>query len=123
MPSLHFDGKEIQISQEMMDRFSDLIHLLEISESMTPDDKIYWVRSLENMKDDQVDSLRGILEQEQEKKAKIEEQFEVDAVAAIKQSEQDVLEKKRQEKRDMRKNAETKSKNADQQRIDELLSF
>jgi hypothetical protein len=111
------------IPQIVQDKYPDLIEMLKKSESIDDEEKTYWFSALETMDDDQVESLRQILEDEQMQLTEVDEQYEEVAKQALDKTEQEVLEQQRQEIAKQRRFAEQQSRETDEDRQDELLSL
>ncbi len=73
------------------EKYSDIISMLKKSQSINEEEKEYWVTSLDVMSDDQIQSLRDILEQE----IKDRQNLVKDSVS---ESEQEMVEKMNAEK-------------------------
>ena len=63
----------IKIPADLKDQYPDIIEGILKSVSMDDKERRYWISVLPTMTKDQVDELRDILEEEQEKLAKINE--------------------------------------------------
>lgn len=65
----------VTISDETKQKFPDLVELILGSESMTDEDRQYWINILPVMTPDQVKSLREILDNEKKQLAEIDEKY------------------------------------------------
>ena len=65
----------VTISDDLRTKFPDLIDLILKSESMNDEERQYWVNILPIMTPEQVQNLRGILDNEQKQLARILEKY------------------------------------------------
>lgn len=65
----------VTISDDLRTKFPDLIDLILKSESMNDEERQYWVNILPIMTPEQVQNLRGILDNEQKQLAAIDEKY------------------------------------------------
>ena len=67
------------VSGEVLKNYKNLVDLIVASETISDkDQKQYWIDAIEDMSDDQMDSLLSILNEEQEWFQKISEEFDND---------------------------------------------
>lgn len=115
--------QQYSIPQVVLEKYPELVEMLKKSGSIDDEEKKYWFGALETMDDDQVESLRGILEDE---KVEIEEAEgkEAEVVEAVlSNAEKEVFDKKSKEERERRKKQEQKSREEEADKQDELLSM
>lgn len=117
------DDSNYIISQKVLDRYPELIEMLKKSKSIEDEEKNYWFTALETMDEDQVASLRKILDDEQKELQKVDQNFDQKTEQALTETETDILEQKRKEAEDKRKQDEMVSFRQDEVKQEELLSL
>lgn len=96
-------AKDFKIPDNVRAAFKDLIDLILGSESMNDEERQYWFDILPVMTPDQVQSLRGILENERSQLAAIDAKYAAPAAAA---TDIAALTQQRRESREQRKQQE-----------------
>ncbi len=69
------DDKTLVIPPEVAEKFPDIVELIEESQSMNFEERQYWIDVLPIMSNDQVENLRGILDNEQKQLAEAEKNY------------------------------------------------
>ena len=64
------------IPEEVREGFPDLLELIQHSESMDDEERQYWIDALPIMSEDQVENLRGILENEKSQLEEVEASYQ-----------------------------------------------
>ncbi len=115
------------IPKIVLERYPELVEMLKKSESIDDDEKNYWFGALETMDEDQVKSLREILEDEISQLKKIEEEGHKEAIQEIDKVKNEMIEKQIMEDRkkaeEERREKEAKIRKEEEDRQDELLSM
>jgi hypothetical protein len=111
------------IPQVVLDKYPELVEMLKKSESIDDEEKKYWFGALETMDEGQVDSLKGILDDEKIELEEIENNENEVVESALTEAETEVFDKKREEERANRKKQEKESREEEEDKQDELLSM
>lgn len=74
--SQNSQGGELNISQEVLEQFPELIGLIKESQSMNLEERQYWVDVLPIMTDEQIQNLKSILENEKGQIEESEKEYE-----------------------------------------------
>jgi len=116
------DKKEFTISQEVKDKYPDLIPLILGSASMNDDERQYWFSILPIMTQDQVNRLREILTTEKQKLAEIDQKYQkqLDEINQKHLIEWQAIKAKEQKQR--LQQAEQKTKSEDEKESEDLLN-
>jgi len=116
------DKKEFTISQEVKDKYPDLIPLILGSASMNDDERQYWFSILPIMTQDQVNRLREILTTEKQKLAEIDQKYQkqLDEINQKHLIEWQAIKAKEQQQR--LRQAEQKTKSEDEKESEDLLN-
>ena len=105
------------IKDEVLNKFRDLIDLIVASETISDkEQKQYWIDSLEEMSDDQIESLKSILGEEQQWIQKISEEFNDDLE---KEKEEERI-RRMQELREKEREIELKEQEEEEALLEEL---
>ncbi len=72
------DDSKYNISDEVLQKFPELVKLIKDAESMTDAERTYWFQILPIMTQEQVDKLRTILVKEREQLAKLDSEYETE---------------------------------------------
>ena len=68
----------LQIPEDLLKKFSDLIELIKKSESMNDEERQYWINILPIMTPEQIQNLRDILENERKQLAAIDAKYQTE---------------------------------------------
>jgi hypothetical protein len=77
-------GKQYIIPQGVLDKYPDLVELIKKTESMSDDERNYWFQILPIMTAEQVNRLKGILQEEAAQLSKLDDQYQ-DQLAKLNQ--------------------------------------
>ncbi len=109
------------ISDDVRTKYPDLLELILGSESMNDEERQYWLNILPIMTPDQVENLRGILGNEKEQLAAIDNKYSKE----IQEIGQEELVKKtgmeRKQRRTAREAVEAKAEESEEEITDDLL--
>ena len=115
------DQDGLVIPDDIREKHSDLIELILSSESMNDEERQYWINILPIMTEDQIENLRGILANEKDQLAAIDQKYS----KQIEQMGQEELvhrtETKRRGLRTKRESVEAKHNAEDEAEASELL--
>lgn len=111
----------IVVPDELKAKFSDLIPLILGSESMNDEERQYWINILPVMTPEQVQSLRGILENEKTQLAAIDAKYakEISAIGAQQQTA--TMERERRQRSEQRQSAEQSAKTQESAQTEDVL--
>ncbi len=96
----------ITIPDETRAKFPELTEMIISSQSMNDEERQYWADVLPIMTEEQIDNLRGILNNEKEQLDEAESEYEEDIEEEVKKASIDFDEFKYKEKKRMRQEAE-----------------
>jgi hypothetical protein len=96
----------LNIPDDVRKKFSELIGLIEKSQSMNEEERQYWVDVLPIMSEDQISNLRSILDNEKKQMAEADKQYENSIKKEVKTFNIEFDEIKYKEKKLIRKKAE-----------------
>lgn len=121
-PNDNSSAADIVVSDELRAKYPQLTELILKTESMTDDERKYWVQILPIMTEEQVTRLRKILEEEAQQLAQLDAQYqdELTELNAKHMAEWNTMEKKQQ--REARQAAEATAEAEEQGAEDALLS-
>lgn len=108
------DENALKIPPEVAERFGELVELIKGSKSMDDSERQYWIDVLPIMSEDQIDNLKGILDNEKKQLEEAKASYSKDMNTAVKKTgaafdEQAYLEKKRaREEAEKKQQAEEK---------------
>ena len=114
---------QYNISDFVLKKYPDLVELLKASQSIEHDEKLYWFKALETMDEDQVGSLRQILEEEVKQLQEVDNNYNQQAQEKIDTAASEISEEEKREQEKIRKDKEMQSREQDQEKQDELLSL
>ncbi len=111
----------LQIPEDLLKKFPDLIQLIKASESMNDEERQYWINILPIMTPEQIQNLRDILENERKQLAAIDSKYQTEIeklgqTEVIRQTEEERV-KRRQE----RSGKEAAHKEKEDQAADDIL--
>ena len=114
-------SQDLVIPPELKEKHGELIGFIIASESMNNEERQYWINILPIMTPDQIQNLRGILENEKEQLKAIDNKYakEIEQIGQeqlIRQTEQE-----RRNRRNERLQKEQKSETAEEERTAALL--
>ncbi len=112
----------LKISPEAQEKFPDLIEMIKVSPSMKEEERQYWVDALPVMTDDQVQNLRGILENEKAKIEEADKNFNKGVQGAADKAKAAFDEAAYREKKKLRVEAEQKEETAEAEAEADILS-
>lgn len=111
----------ITISDDLRAKFPDLIHLILQSESMNDEERQYWVNILPIMTPEQVQNLRGILENEKKQLAAIDTKYSAQIEGSSDKELIAKTEASRKERREERSLQEDQHEEEEDMATEELL--
>lgn len=111
----------VTIPDEMKTQHPELCELIVQSESMNDEERQYWVNILPIMTPEQIDNLRGILENEKKQLAEIDKKYssKIDMAAAKEEARQTEVEIR--QRREERKEEEMTAEEAETEKTEALL--
>lgn len=111
----------LQVPQEVLTKYPDLVELIKKSESMNAEERQYWVNILPVMTPDQVQNLRDILENERKQLAAIDSKYqtEIDKLGQAEVVRQ--TEEQRKKQRTERTGKETAHKQEEEKATEDIL--
>lgn len=115
------NGQTYTLTQNVREKFPDLMKLIKETESMNDEEREYWFQILPIMTDEQIKKFRDILVNEKEQLAKLDKDYENELT---KLNEKHLIEWKAFETKEKRKaltQAEQKSKAEEQSQEEDLL--
>ena len=109
------------ITDEVLQKYKDVVNLIIASETISDkDQKQYWIDSLEDMDDDQMNSLLSILNEEQDWLKKISDEFNEDLAKEKSEEAEKERIKKREEREEKEKMAEEEDEDIEEDLLAEL---
>jgi hypothetical protein len=103
------DKKTLTVPADIAAKFGELVELIKASKSMDDSERQYWVDVLPIMSDDQIQNLRGILDNEKKQLAEAQATYSDGMKTAVKNVAVAFDEKAFQEKKRARVEAELKN--------------
>lgn len=109
------------IPEEVRKKFTDLVELIERSESMNMEERQYWINILPIMSPEQLQNLRDILENEKKQLAAIDAKYKTDVdklgqTEIVRQTDEE-----RRARREKRVSKESSVKEKEDKAADDLL--
>lgn len=110
------DDKSLSISEEIRQKFPDIIDLILGSESMNAEERQYWVNILPIMTPDQLKQLQDILQNERKQLSAIDAKYskEIDTIGQ-EQFMKQVAEERRRRREERMKKEENTEKNEEEE--------
>ena len=109
------------IPADILQKFPDLLQLIQGSESMNNEERQYWVSILPVMTDEQIKNLREILENEKKQLQAIDEKYSKEIDAVGQQQSVKATEEERKQKRETRKKSESTNQAEEEQKAEDIL--
>ena len=115
------DEKKFNIPQTAQDKYPDLIELIINTESMNDEERDYWFQILPIMTDEQITKFRGILVNEKEQLAKLDQEYEEEIERLNEKHLIEWQEFETKQKREKIKKAETTHEEAESEEEERIL--
>ena len=116
------DQTTLTVPPDIQEKFGDLITLIKSSRSMDDSERQYWVDVLPIMSEDQIDNLRGILDNEKKQLEEAESSYSTGMNQAVQKATKAFDEKAYLEKKQARVEAEKQAEQEEAEREAAILN-
>ncbi len=116
-----FSASTLNIPDEVKAQFPELIDLITHSESMNDEERQYWINILPIMTPEQLQNLKGILDNERQQLSAIDAKYDKQLNTAAQAESLEKVEQDRKARAEQRLNAEQQAKAAEEGNTENLL--
>lgn len=121
-PATQSDSSTLTIPDDVQEKFPEFIKLIKGSQSMDDEERQYWIDVLPIMTDDQMENLKGILDNEKQQIEEAEKEYVSDVNEVAKNFNLEFDEIKYREKKKIRLEAEKQHELEEMQHEEDILA-